>query len=107
MVEGTRFTKIDEAIRNLNEFRKETKNQIREINNTISRFMEAMNQRWEDRTDTISRATDIATTVNPHPNNNMLYRSMKIDVPRFDKNDVSNWIFKIEQFFQFYNTLEY
>ena len=31
---------------------------------------------------------------------------MKIEVPRFDGIDVSNWIFKIEYFFQFYNTHE-
>ena len=31
---------------------------------------------------------------------------MKIEVPHFDGSDVSCWVFKMEQFFQFYNTLE-
>ena len=29
---------------------------------------------------------------------------MKIEVPHFDGSNVSSWIFKMEQFFQFYNT---
>ena len=61
--------------------------------------MEIVNQRVEGRTDIISRTTDIATTVNPHSNNNMPYSLMKIEIPRFDETDVSNWIFKIEQIF--------
>ena len=31
---------------------------------------------------------------------------MKIDVPHFDGTDVSSWVFKMEQFIQFYNILE-
>ena len=103
MVEGTRFKKIVEAIKNLNEFGKETKNQIREINNTITRFMHAVNQRLEDRADTATQPTDIATTINTYSNNNLPYCSMKIEVCQFDGTYVSNWVFKIEQFFQFYN----
>ena len=45
MARGTRFLKIDETIKNLNEFRKETEVQIRELNNIILRFMHAINQR--------------------------------------------------------------
>ncbi|MCI11643.1 hypothetical protein A2U01_0032745, partial [Trifolium medium] len=31
-------------------------------------------------------------------------RSVKLDFPRFDGNDVLNWIFKAEQFFDYHNT---
>ena len=45
MAKGTRYAKIDDAIKSLNEFRKETKTQICDLNNTITRFMQAVNQR--------------------------------------------------------------
>ena len=102
MAEGTRFAKIDDAIRSLDEFRKEAKTQIRDLNNTISRFFQPMDQRLEDRGDSGRRSEE--PVVNTSHNNNNQYRSMKIEVPRFDGTYVSGWIFKIEQFFQFYNT---
>ncbi|GFS32864.1 hypothetical protein Acr_00g0025150 [Actinidia rufa] len=49
MAERTRFAKIDDAIRSLNEFRNEAEIQIRDLNNTISRFIQAVDQRLEDR----------------------------------------------------------
>ena len=39
-------------------------------------------------------------------NNSFPPRSMKSDVPQFDGTGVSSWIFKIEHFFQFYDTLD-
>ena len=102
MAEGTRFTKIDDAIRSLNEFRKEAETQIRDLNNTISRFIQAVDQRLEDRGESVRHSEEPVVNT-PHHNNNQC-RSMKIEVPRFDGTDVSGWIFKIEQFFQFYNT---
>ena len=49
MAEGTRYAKIDEAIKSLNEFRKETETQIHDLSNTITRFMQAIDQRMESR----------------------------------------------------------
>ena len=49
MVEGTRFSKLDDAVKSLNDFRKETENQIRDLNNIITRFMHAVDQRLEER----------------------------------------------------------
>ena len=100
MAEGTRFAKLDDAIKSLNDFRKETENQIRDMNNTITRFMHAIDQRLEERNVVVPRLE--ASSGNSI--NNFPLRSMKIEVPHFDGTDVSNWIFKIEQFFQFYNT---
>ena len=45
MAEVTRLSKIYEAIKGFAEFKKETEVQIRELNNTISRFMQAIDQR--------------------------------------------------------------
>ncbi|XP_057485835.1 fucosyltransferase 2-like [Actinidia eriantha] len=102
MAEGTRFAEIDDAIRSLNEFRKESETQIRDLNNSISRFIQAVDQRLEDRGESVRRSEE--PVENTSHNSNHQYRSMKIEVPRFDGTDVSGWIFKIEQFFQFYNT---
>ena len=49
MVEGTRFSKLDDAVKSLNDFRKETENQIHDLNNIITRFMHAVDQRLEER----------------------------------------------------------
>ena len=49
MVEGTRYAKIDDAIKSLNEFRKEAETQIRDLNNTITRFMKVGDQRLHNR----------------------------------------------------------
>ena len=49
MAEGTRYLNIDDAIKSLNKFKKKAKTQIRELNNTILRFMQAIDQRLEDR----------------------------------------------------------
>ena len=49
MAEGTRYAKIDDAIKSLNEFRKEVETQIHDLNNTIMKFMQAVDQRLEDR----------------------------------------------------------
>ena len=37
---------------------------------------------------------------------NHQFRSRQIEVPHFDGSNVPNWVFKMEQFFQFYNTPE-
>ena len=100
MAEGTRFSKLDDAIKSLNHFRKETENQIRDLNNTVTRFMHAFDQRLEER----NVATMRLEVSSRNTTNNFPLRSMKIEVPHFDGTDVSSWIFKIEQFFQFYNT---
>ena len=47
MAGGTRFAKLDDAIKSLNDFRKETENQIRDLKTTITRFMHAIDQRWQ------------------------------------------------------------
>ena len=47
MAEGTRYAKIDDAIKNLSKFRKETETQIHDLNNTITRFMHVVDQRME------------------------------------------------------------
>ena len=49
MAAGTRYAKIDDAIKSLNEFRKEVETQIRDLNNTIMKFKQAIDQRLEDR----------------------------------------------------------
>ena len=49
MAAGTRYAKIDDAIKSLNEFRKEVETQIRDLNNTIMKFKQAVDQRLEDR----------------------------------------------------------
>ena len=50
MAEGTRYAKIDDAIKSLNEFRKEAETQICDLNNTITRFMQVVDQRTENIT---------------------------------------------------------
>ena len=44
--------------------------------------------------------------MNTSHTNNYQHRSIKIDVPRFDGTNIFGWVFKIEQFFQFYKTLD-
>ena len=92
MAGGTRFSKLDDAIKSLNHFRKETENQIRDLNNTITRFMHAVDQRLEERNVSAPRLE----VSSGNTTNNFPLRSMKIEVPRFDGTDVSNWIIKIE-----------
>ncbi|GFS36789.1 hypothetical protein Acr_00g0048060 [Actinidia rufa] len=81
MAEGTRLSKIDEAIKEDNRdfycsrhFSEESPMNLPSVSN------------------------------NNHSNHQ--FRSMKIEVPHFDGSDVSSWVFKMEQFFQFYNTPE-
>ena len=99
MAEDTRHAKIDDALRSLNEFRKEIETQIRELNNTITRFMQAVDQRMEHTVDFDRCTENPQTTVQTPKSNNYQHRSIKIDVPRFDGTHVSGWILKIEQFF--------
>ena len=68
MVEGTRYAKIDDAIKSLSEFRKEIETQICDLNNTITRFMQAIDQRMEDRGDPVRRTKE--PTMNTSHNNN-------------------------------------
>ena len=84
------------TIKGLNEFRNETKTQIRDLNNTITRFMQTINQRMEEISDPIRRIEDIQPIVNTSNTNNYQHRSMKIDVLCFDGTNVSGWVFKIE-----------
>ena len=72
MAEGTRYAKIDDAIKSLNKFRKETETQIRELNNTITRFMQAVNQRMENRAE-VDRSTKHTQITSHVPNNNNTY----------------------------------
>ena len=58
MADCTTYAKIDDAVKNLNEFRKETKTQIRDLNITITRLMHAIDQRMEERNDLIRRTKD-------------------------------------------------
>ena len=99
MSEGTRYAKIDDAIKSLNEFRKEIETQILDIYNTIKRLMQAIDQIIEDRGDSVRHTEE--PTMNTSHINNYKHQSMKIDVPHFDGTDVSSWVFKIEQFFQY------
>ena len=85
---------IYDAIKSLNEFRKETKTQIRDLNNTITRFMQVVGQRMEDRCDLVRHIKE--PTVKTSHINNYKHQSMKIDVPHFDGIDVSGWVFKVE-----------
>ena len=64
--------------------------------------MQAVDQRLEDKGEPVRHTEE--PTMNTFQNNNYQYWSMKIDVPRFDITYVFGWIFKIEHFFQFYNT---
>ena len=57
MAEGIRFTRIDDV--SLNEFRKETETQIRDLNNTITRFKHIVDQRMEERSDHLRHTEDI------------------------------------------------
>ncbi|GFY84656.1 hypothetical protein Acr_03g0014300 [Actinidia rufa] len=86
MAEGTRYAKIDDAIKSLNEFRKGAETQIHDLSNTIMRFMQAVDQRLEDRGEHIRHTEEPAVNTN-HSSNNQ-YRSMKIDVPRFDGTNI-------------------
>ena len=98
MAEGTRFAKLDYAIKSLYDFRKKIENQIRDLNKTITRFMHAIDQRLEEKNVAASHLEEMTTTITTSNtnNNNFPHRSMKIDVPRFDGTDASSWIFKIE-----------
>ncbi|GFZ21478.1 arabinanase/levansucrase/invertase [Actinidia rufa] len=78
MAEGTRFAEIDDTIRSLNEFRKESETQIRDLNNSISRFIQAVDQRLEDRGESVRRSEE--SVVNTTHNSNHQYRSMKIEL---------------------------
>ena len=104
MTEGTRSAKIDDAIKSLNESRKETETQIRDINNTNTRFMQVVDHKMENKID--SDIENPQTTIHTPNNNNYQHRSMKINVPHLDRADVSGWIFNIEQFFFSFITLE-
>ena len=67
--------------------------------------MQVVDQKMERKTNS-DRCTKNPQTTSQIPNNTNTFqhRSMKIDVPCFDVDDVSGWIFKIAQFFQYYNT---
>ena len=84
MAKGTRYAKIDDAIKSLNELGKETKTQIWDLNNTITRYMHVVDQRMEEVSGPARRADDIQPTVNTSNTNNYQHWSMKIDVPHFD-----------------------
>ncbi|GFS31842.1 hypothetical protein Acr_00g0019490 [Actinidia rufa] len=107
---GTSYAKIDEAIKSLNEFREETKTQIRDLNNTITRFMLAVDQRMADSSNHSQHTSDDNFSNTPtftnNNHNNHPFRSMTINIPHFDGTNVSSWVFKLEQFFQFYNIPE-
>ena len=34
----------------------------------------------------------------------LVFRSMKMEVPKFDRSDPNGWIFRIEEFFDFHGT---
>ena len=68
MAEGIRYAKIYDAIKSCNEFRKETETQIRNLNNMITRFMQVVDQRMEDRGDLVRRTEE--SEVNTSHNNN-------------------------------------
>ncbi|GFS41442.1 actin-like ATPase superfamily protein [Actinidia rufa] len=110
MSEGTSYAKIDEAIKSLNEFREETKTQIRDLNNTITRFMLVVDQRMADSSNHSQHTSDDNFSNTPtftnNNHNNHPFRSMTIDIPHFDGSNVSSWVFKLEQFFRFYNIPE-
>ena len=68
--------------------------------------MHVVDQRLEERNVAATLLEEMATTITiGNTNNNSFpHRSMQIDVSHFDGTDVSSQIFKIEQFFQLYNT---
>ena len=103
MAEGTKYAKIDDAIKSLNEFRIETETQICYLSNTITRFMQAVDQRLEDRGDPVRCIEE--PSVNTSQNSNHQYRSIKIDASRFNGTNVFGWIFKIDNFFNYITLL--
>ena len=84
MAEGTRFSKLDDAIKSLNNFRKETKNQICDLNNTVVRFTHVVDQRLEERNVAATRLEVLFGNTT----NNFPLRFMKSEVPSFDGTDV-------------------
>ena len=63
MAEGTKYAKIDDAIKNLNGFRKKTATQIRDLNDIITRFMYHIDQRMEEMNDSVRRTKDTSITI--------------------------------------------
>jgi len=66
-------------------------------------------ERIESVLDTLSQIKAIGgSTSNSAVNNPQPFqvRNIKLDFPRFDGSDVLHWIFKVEQFFDYYNTLD-
>ena len=96
MVEGTRLSKIDKAIKGFTKFRKETEVQICALNNAISKFMHVVDQRIIDVSNHSQHILEENPTNLPifstNNYNNHQFHYMKIDVPHFD---VSSWIFKM------------
>ena len=110
MAEGTIQAKIDDFIKGFTEFRKETEVQIHEPNDKISRFMHAGDQRITKVSACSQHSSEESPmnlpVVSNNNHSNHQFCSMKIEVPHFDGFDVSSWMFKLEQFFQFNNTPE-
>ena len=78
MAEGTRYAKIDDAIKSLNEFRKEIETKICDLNNTITWFMQVIDQRMENKIDPDKHTENPHTTVHTPNNKNYQHQSMKL-----------------------------
>lgn len=83
------------------------KSQLLATNTTLQEFMDSVESRFSK----MALQPPLFTPFTPgsshtNPDNNPPFRSMKMEVPRFDGSDPAGWIFRIEEFFNFHNTPE-
>lgn len=98
-------------------------NSIAEINKTLQKFLEDSDRRHSEYTKhrlmdqaRLERVKNQLSSLHssPHPSGkssvvppspqSFQIRNIKLDFPRFDGTEVMNWIFRAEQFFDYYAT---
>ncbi|XP_043714700.1 uncharacterized protein LOC122663059 [Telopea speciosissima] len=123
MVDGTRLSKIDEAVKNLQllstsqlqentDFRKKSDATFANISTTLQQFqiqltnIEAkLNQPQRTSSSSSSGAPSNFDVVSQSPSGVVNGpRYMRLKMPRFDGTDPSGWIFKAQQFFDYHST---
>jgi len=119
MAENTRLKELTVEVSRLKDLSLDVKtlnDAVAATNRDIKRLLETMtHQRSDDNTrfETVETTLDsvlqsIANlqsgSENPSSRPSFQVRNVKLDFPRFDGSDVLQWIFRAEQFFNYYNT---
>ncbi|GJS59034.1 putative ankyrin repeat-containing domain, PGG domain protein [Tanacetum coccineum] len=110
MAEHTRLKELATTVERLVESNNQCDTRELTHNNRLQQ-VETSHKSIQRTLDTLTRGIDRLTTNQSQPQfnrnnqNSLQVRHVKLDFPRFDGSDPLNWLFRAEQFFTYYDTL--